>query len=52
MIFIYHLIWICPLSAVAGVVFAVGIIIFDDCLWWASDKSEKGDESRDNEGRT
>ena len=53
MISIWHLIWIIPLSAVAGVVLAVGIVIFDDCLWWASDKSEtKGDDNRDNEGRT
>jgi hypothetical protein len=49
MISIWHLIWICPLSAVAGVVLTVSIIIFDDCLWWASDKSEKGgDDNRDN----
>ena len=53
MISAYHLLWICPLSAVAGVVLTVGIIIFDDCLWWASDKCEtRGDENRDNEGRT
>lgn len=50
MISIWHLIWICPLSAVAGVVLAVGIIIFDDCLWLASNKSEtRGDENRDNQ---
>ena len=53
MISIYHLVWIVPLSAVAGVVLTVGIVILDDCLWWASDKCEtKGDEKRDNEGRT
>ena len=50
MISIWHLIWICPLSAVAGVVFTVGIIIFDDCLWWASDKCEKGDKNSDDHG--
>ena len=37
----WHLIWIIPLSAVAGVVLVVGIILFDDCLWWASDKPDK-----------
>lgn len=53
MISIYHLLWIIPISAVAGVILVVGIIIFDDCLWWASDKSEKGEgEYRDNERGT
>ena len=42
MISIWNLIWICPLSAVSGVVLAVGIIIFDDCLWLARKKKKKG----------
>ena len=46
MISIYHLIWICTLSAVAGVVLAVGIIMFDDCLWLANDKCEKENTER------
>jgi hypothetical protein len=49
MISIWHLLWIIPLSAVAGVVLAVGIIIFDDCLWWANRVSDRKDgEDRDS----
>ena len=53
MISIFHLIWIIPLSAVAGALLFIFIVLVDDCLWWASDKSEtRGDDNRDNEGRT
>lgn len=41
MISIWHLLWIVPISAVGGVIFMVGIVIFDDFLWLASDKCEK-----------
>lgn len=51
MISVLHLIWIVPVSAVAGVLLAVGIIIFDDCLWWASDECEKRGENHDHTGR-
>ena len=52
MISVYHLIWIIPLSAVAGIIFAVWIVLVDDCLWWADNKSEKkGGGTNDYTGR-
>ena len=46
MISIWHLIWIVPLSVVAGVVLAVGIIVFDDRLCWLNGKCEKENTER------
>lgn len=64
MIHICHLIWIVPLSAVAGVMLAFYIVIFDDAMWWANDRNgslywneeedemkRKETEGSDNHGR-
>ena len=49
MISIWHLLWIVPISAVGGVILTIGIVIFDDFMWLASDKCETiGDDNRDN----
>ena len=49
MISIWHLLWIVPFSAVGGVILTIGIVIFDDCLWWADDSRGKKDyEKEDN----
>ena len=49
MISIYHLIWIIPLSAVAGVLLTVMIVLVDDCLYLANRESDRKDgDGNDN----
>lgn len=46
MISIWHLVWIVPLSAVAGVMLLFYIVIFDDCLYWMDNSKDKDEEER------
>jgi hypothetical protein len=48
MISVLHLIWIVPVSAVAGICILVFIVLTDDCLYWANNRDYREDH-HDNE---
>ena len=58
MISVWNLLWICPLSALAGILLVVLIVVTDECLYWANEESDHFCETQsryppaDRESRT
>lgn len=49
MISVWHLVWIVPLSAVAGAFFIIGYLLVDECLWLADDRNDNTDWRETND---